>query len=995
MRSDARVTIDTEALHRGEAGTEGARLWRSLDELPATADFARELARRFPHFVPRFESDRREFLKLMGASLALAGLGACSREPQEKIVPYVSAPPGAATGEPRYFATAATLGGFATGILVESHLGRPTKIECNPAHPASLGGTDVFTQASVLDLWDPDRSQTVTHKAQPGTWEAVVTAVRARMTALEANQGEGLRILTETVTSPTLAAQLRDLLRRLPRARWHQYDPINRDAVYDGTRLAFGQALDVCQRYQQARTILSLDADFLGMGNARVRAAHDFALGRGQGSRAAMPNRLYAVAASPTLTSAIADHALALRAGDIGNITRIVARMLGLPVAAPELVAGVDASWLDACVRDLRQHRGASLVVVGEAQPAAVHALAHWINDSLGNIGSTVSLIDPVVADPAHQGDSLRALAADIAGGRVDTLLAIGGNPAHCAPVDLGFSDALASVPLSVRLGLYDDETSAQCQWHLPAAHYLEAWSDARAFDGTVTLMQPLVAPLYGGRSAHELLALLGEGGLRSGHDIVRDHWRAQWGADFESRWDRALQDGLVEGSALAEKRVAVRHDAIRQAAAAPAEGADSSLELIFTPDPSTWDGSFANNGWLQELPRPLTKLTWDNALLIAPGLAARLGIDNEDVVELACRGRTLEAPVWISPGHADGAASLSLGGGRTRAGRVGDGKGCNAYALRSSDAPWFSPGLVIRKTGKKYPLATTQQHHTMAGRDLVRTATVAAFDRDPHAATPAFLPPPPAATLYPPARDDGYAWGMSINLGACIGCNACTIACQAENNIPVVGKAEVARGREMHWIRVDRYYEGAAASPCTHFQPVPCMQCEHAPCEVVCPVEASVHDSEGLNVQVYNRCVGTRFCSNNCPYKVRRFNFYQYADENTESLKAQRNPEVTVRMRGVMEKCSYCIQRIANARIEADKAGRRIRDGEVVTACQAACPTRAISFGDLNDPASRVRALKASPLDYALLAELNTRPRTTYLAKLTNPNPALENTRP
>ena len=490
------------------------------------------------------------------------------------------------------------------------------------------------------------------------------------------------------------------------------------------------------------------------------------------------------------------------------------------------------------------------------------------------------------------------------------------------------------------------------------------------------------------------MLALLGEGGLRSGHDIVRDHWRAQWGTDFESRWDRALQDGLVEGSALAEKRVAVQHDAIRQAAAAPAEGADSSLELIFTPDPSTWDGSFANNGWLQELPRPLTKLTWDNAVLIAPGLAARLGIDNEDVVELACRGRTLEAPVWISPGHADGAASLSLGGGRTRAGRVGDGKGCNAYALRSSDAPWFSPGLMIRKTRKKYPLATTQQHHTMAGRDLVRTATVAAFDRDPHAARPALQPPPPAATLYPPARDDGYAWGMSINLGACIGCNACTIACQAENNIPVVGKAEVARGREMHWIRVDRYYEGAAASPRTHFQPVPCMQCEHAPCEVVCPVEASVHDSEGLNVQVYNRCVGTRFCSNNCPYKVRRFNFYQYADENTESLKAQRNPEVTVRMRGVMEKCSYCIQRIANARIEADKAGRRIRDGEVVTACQAACPTGAISFGDLNDPASRVRALKASPLDYALLAELNTRPRTTYLAKLTNPNPALENTR-
>ena len=942
----------------------------------------------FPRLADRFAFDRREFLKLMGASLSLAGIGACSREPQEKIIPYVTA--GAAIGEPRYFATAATLGGFATGVLVESNFGRPTKIEGNPSHPASLGGTDVFAQASVLDLWDPDRSQTVTHRGQAGTWEAFGTAMLSQARELSGNQGKGLRILTETVTSPTLAAQLQALLRRFPNARWHQYEPINRDNIYEGTRLAFGQPLDVCHRYERARTIVSLDADFLGAGNARVRAARDFALGRGQGTRAPTPNRLYAVSGSPTLTSAIADHPLALRPSEIGDIARQIARSLGLPVAAPAAVPGVGASWLDACVPDLQQNRGASLVVVGETQPAFVHALAHWINDALGNVGSTVAFIDPVVADAANQGNSLRTLVADIAAGGVDMLVVIGGNPAYCAPVDTGFGAALAGVPLTVRLGVHEDETSVLCQWHLPAAHYLETWSDARAYDGTVTLMQPLIAPLYGGKSAHELLAFLGEGGRRDGHDIVRDHWRQQWGAEFDARWDRALRDGLVEGSASPEKRVSPNHDAIA-AATVSGDAPDSSLELIFTPDPSTWDGSFANNAWLQELPRPLSKLTWDNAVLISPALAQRLGVDNQDGVELSCHGLVLEAPVWITPGHADGAASLSLGGGRTRAGRVGNGNGCNAYALRRIAAPWFSQGLAIGKTGKKYPLATTQQHHAMEGRDLVRMATVAQFDRDPHAATAGRRAANPADTEYPPFPDDGYAWGMSINLGACIGCNACTIACQAENNIPVVGKAEVALGREMHWIRVDRYYEGDVARPRTHFQPVPCMQCEHAPCEVVCPVEASVHDSEGLNVQVYNRCVGTRFCSNNCPYKVRRFNFYQYADENTESLKAQRNPEVTVRMRGVMEKCSYCIQRIANARIEADKADRRIRDGEVVTACQAACPTRAISFGDLNDPASRVRALKASPLDYALLAELNTRPRTTYLAKLTNPNPALE----
>ncbi|MGI9025794.1 MAG: TAT-variant-translocated molybdopterin oxidoreductase [Burkholderiaceae bacterium] len=969
----------------------GAQLWRSLEELGEGKAFGDYLTQQFPRYAEQYAYDRREFLKLMAASLALGGLGACSREPQEKILPYVNAPSGSIAGEPRFFATATTQGGFATGVLVESNMGRPTKVEGNALHPASLGSTDVFAQASVLDLWDPDRSQSVTHKGQASTWEDFSAMLQRRLIGLSKNQGEGLRVLTETVTSPTLAAQLKTLLARYPKARWHQYEPINRDNVYEGTRLAFSEAFDVRYRFDKAKAILSLDADFLGAGNARVRYARDFAQGRGAGGQASdarVANRLYAIAGSPSLTSAIADHALALRAGDIENAARRIAKQLGVAVDAPTELAGTNDPWLVACARDLQANRDASLVIAGEAQPPSVHALAHAINHALGNIGATIAYTAPVISDPSNQTESLRALSQDMAAGAVDTLIVIGGNPAWCAPADMRFGESLSKVPLTARLGLHDDETSAHCQWHLPATHFLETWSDARAFDGTVTIMQPLIAPLYAGKSAHELLALLSGETRSTSHDIVRGHWRDKLGVDFEHGWSSALHEGVVAHSALPEKNVAIKGGAIARRPDVAGHADDASLELIFTPDPSTWDGSFANNAWLQELPRPLTKLTWDNAVLIAPALAKRLSLANEDVVELRHLGRTLEGPVWIVPGHADGTVSVSLGCGRTHAGRVGNAHGLNAYALRTSEAPWFASGVEIKKTGKTYRLATTQHHHAMEGRDLVRTITVAAFEMDELAATSRQRATIPDDTLYPEVKYDGYAWGMAINLGTCIGCNACTIACQAENNIPVVGKTEVARGREMHWIRVDRYYEGEPQAPKTHFQPVPCMQCERAPCEVVCPTEASVHDSEGLNVQVYNRCVGTRFCSNNCPYKVRRFNFFQYADEDTESLKAQRNPEVTVRMRGVMEKCSYCIQRIANGRIEADKDGRRIRDGEVVTACQAACPTQAITFGDLNDPSSRVKALKRSPLNYALLGELNTKPRTTYLAKLTNPNP-------
>jgi len=961
--------------------SESAPLWRSLDELPArTASASPD--------CPTL--DRRQFLRLTAASLSLAGAGACSRAPQQMIVPYVHAPPQLVAGDPLYFATATNLGGAAQGLLVKSNYGRPTKIEGNPSHPGSLGATDIFAQAAVLDLWDPDRAQAVLHQGQVSTWDSFVEALSARIAKLSVNAGSGLRVLTESVTSPTLAGQLHALLERFPGARWHQYQPINRDHAIEGSRLAFGEVLEARYHYDQARVVLSLDSDFLAAPG--VRYARDFVGARRADDAQPDPGRLYVIECTPTLTGSFADHRYAARFGQIETIARAVARAIGLPVADGPDAAVLPGDALAACARDLKLHAGHALVVVGDAQPPVVHALAHAINEALGNVGRTVNYTAPISALAEPQGESLRQLTEDMAAGQVDTLIVLGGNPVYNAPADRLFGQRLAKVGLSVHLSLYDDETSALCHWQIPEAHFLEGWSDTRAFDGTVAIQQPLIAPLYGGKSAHELLALLLGQTASNDYQTVRDFWsKTRPQADAEVIWQQALHRGAFEGSQLPVRPASIRSDFLRAPATSIPD--NTELDLIFAPDPTIWDGRFANNAWLQELPKPLTKLTWDNAALVSPKLAQQLGLVNEDQVELRYRGAVVLAPVWIVPGQAEATVTVTLGYGRSRAGRIGNGAGFDAYVLRRSDALWHGQGLQVRKTGAKVPLATTQHHFSMEGRRPIRVTTLDQFHRDP-ALVAGDLHRPPRPNMYEPVRDEGYAWAMSINLDACIGCSACTIACQAENNIPIVGKSEVRRGREMHWIRVDRYYEGAAEQPRTYFQPVPCMHCEDAPCEVVCPVEATVHDSEGLNLQVYNRCIGTRFCSNNCPYKVRRFNFLQYADEDTESLKAQRNPEVTVRMRGVMEKCSYCVQRITNARIEAQKGNRHLADGDVVTACQAACPTEAIVFGDLNDPRSQVNRAKASPLNYALLGELNTRPRTTYLAKLTNPNPELSQIR-
>ncbi|MBI3960856.1 MAG: TAT-variant-translocated molybdopterin oxidoreductase [Chloroflexi bacterium] len=979
------------------AASRGRDYWRSLEELAETPGFQEFLHREFPRQASEWQPQmsRRRFLQLMGASLALAGLSACASPPAEKIVPYVTAPEEGGADASLFFATAMPLGGYGMGLLVQSHANRPTKVEGNPDHPASLGATDAFAQASILTLYDPDRAKGVTRQGESSDWPSLLAALRAGVAALPAG-GAGLRILTETVTSPTLFAQLQQIAGAFPDAIWHQYEPVNRDAVYAGAALAFGRPLETLYRFDQAQVILSLDGDFLENAPGRVRYARDFSAGRRADSAESVPRnpstssghrRLYAVESTPTLTGAAADHRLPLRAGEIGQVAQALARQIGLDVPPGPENPHIPARWVEAVAADLQAHPGSGLVVVGDHQPPEVHALAHALNARLGNARQTVVYTEPVAANPEAQDASLAGLVAAMAAGEVELLLIVGGNPAFASPADVDFAGGLAQVGMSVHWSLYADETAALCDWHVAESHFLETWGDVRAFDGTVTIQQPLIAPLYDSHDIHELLDALLHDEPASAHELVKNHWQTTHGDDdFEDFWRTSLHDGVVAGSALPPLTLDVQLDlAGLPLLSAPGPG----LEINFRADPTLWDGRFANNGWLQELPKPLTKLTWENAVLISPLAAEGLGLANGDWVEIAYAGRTLEGPVWLMPGHCPDAITLHLGHGHSHGGRVAIGAGFNAYALRTADALWFGSGASLRKLRSGYTLASTQHHHSMEGRALVREGTVAGYAENPH-----FVAEmgghAEEISLYPRV-EYATAWGMAVDLNACIGCNACVVACQAENNIPIVGKEEVAKGREMHWIRVDSYFQGDLTNPAALHQPVMCMHCEHAPCEVVCPVAATLHDADGLNVMVYNRCVGTRYCSNNCPYKVRRFNFLQYTDLESESLALQRNPQVTVRSRGVMEKCTYCVQRISAARISAKLEGRELADGDVVTACQSVCPTRAIVFGDQNDPDSRVAQLKASPLNYGLLTELNTAPRTTYLARLRNPNPALE----
>ncbi len=1109
--------LDLEEVRERLRTKKGPEFWRSLDELAETPEFEDLLQREFPRFASEWPSgvSRRGFLQLTSASLALAGLTGCTKQPLEKIIPYVRQPEQLIPGKPLFFATALTHAGYATGVLAESHQGRPTKIEGNPDHPASLGSTDCFAQAAVLTLYDPERSQSILHNGRAATWGMFLSQASETLRSL--GGGRGLRILTGMVASPTLAAQIQGFLKANPQARWHRWEPAGAHQTRAAAVRAFGRPLDTRYDFTKAKVVLSLGADVLCEGSAGVRYARDFAEGRRVRAHHDSMTRVYTVESLPVGLSTVADHRLQLPPAQVEGFVLALAQAVGVATGggAPALADANVQKWLQEIAKDLQANRGASLVVADEYLSPAAQVLVHGINQALGNTGATVFYQEAVEADPVDHLQSLTELVRDMDAGQVSALLILDGvNPIYTAPADVPFKAALEKVALRIHHGLYQDETSDHCHWHLNAAHELESWGDARAFDGTVSIQQPLIEPLYAGKTATEVLAALGNQADASGYDLVRQYWTSRLpglaagladaardtagggsittllgfggafpgaagisgttppattgnqaagpmaggtaagngsaastapttpttptsaaspaaasgsgmapatGAApapaaagtaaspaFEKAWREALHAGLIPATASARATAAVNGGAVQAAAgeiqAALGRAKPGELTLLLRPDPTIWDGRYASNVWLQELPKPLTKLVWDNALVVGPKTAERLKLTFHDKVEVALGGRKIEASLWILPGVAPDTAVLTLGYGRQRAGKA-TGQGFNAYPLRASAALWGAPGLAVRGIGGQYIVACTQNHHAMRGtivhedeeaaeqqkeRHVVRTGTLAEFQRDPGFINKDREVPAKDETLYPNHRYDGHAWGMSIDLSVCTGCSACIIACQAENNIPSVGKEQVLARREMHWLRVDRYFAGDMDSPSIHNQPLPCMQCENAPCEVVCPVAATSHSDEGLNDMVYNRCVGTRYCSNNCPYKVRRFNFLRYSDKDTPVLELVNNPDVTVRMRGVMEKCTYCVQRIEQAKIQSKVDRQPIPANWIQTACQQACPTQAIAFGDQNNPEWEVSKWKADPLNYGLLEDLNTRPRTTYLAKLRNPNPAL-----
>ncbi len=994
------------------------RFWRSLDEFEGAPAYQKGLKYEYPEGrVPKALTGgggltRRDILKLMGASAGLAGATACTKLPTEKIVPYVRQPEEFVPGIPVFFATAMPFMGVGSGMLVESHLGRPTKVEGNPGHPSSLGSMNLFGQASVLTLYDPDRSQVPSHFGRVATWEEFIAELGDHLADERSTGGTGLRILTGTISSPTLADQIQGLLKDFPRAIWHQYEPCGRDSVREGSRLAFGQYTNSVYHLEKADVILSLDSDFMFAEPGSVRYARDFASRRRMPDPGARTNRLYVAESGPSITGSLADHRLQVRSCDVEALARAIAAAVGVAGAgSSNPPAGVPADWINAVANDLKAHRGASLVVTGDIQPPAVHAVVHAMNEALGSADQTVTYTVPVEANATDETKSLKELVAAMDSGSVRTLIVMGVNPVYSAPADVPFLAAMQKVNFRVHLGIFHDETAAQCQWHIPEAHYLEAWGDVRGHDGTVSVVQPLISPLYGGKSMLEMVAILRGQTYASGHDMVRDYWQNQATAahlpvagNFEDFWETSLNNGTIAGTAYPARAGGAKAGAIPAAGSPAPEG----MELVLRPSPSVWDGSWASNAWLQELPQPFSKLTWDNALLVNPANATQLGVKQADIVKVRVDGREIAAPVFVLPGQAANSLTLHLGYGRTVGAGSGTNVGANAYEIRTSEVPWIITGVSVVKTSETHHLVTTQNSHLIEqqgryvddeeseqafDRQVVRVGTIEDFRRNPD-----FAQDPPemstrAPSLYPDYYDyrKGYQWGMSIDLNTCIGCNACVVACYAENNIAVVGKDEVDNGRDMQWIRVDTYYRGDINDPEMYNEPVTCMHCENAPCEYVCPVGATMHDDEGLNLMIYNRCVGTRYCSNNCPYKVRRFNFKLYSDWTTPSLFPLRNPDVTVRSRGVMEKCTYCVQRIRETEIIAEREERTINDGEILTACQQTCPTKAIVFGDINDLNSDVRKLKAQTRQFGLLRELNTRPRTTYLARLRNPNPEIK----
>ena len=989
-------------------GVKGKRFWRSIDELANTEDFQAAVEREFPGSAQEWVDpvSRRGFLKLMGASMALAGLAGCTKQPDEPIYPYVKAPEDLILGKPMYFATAHPFSTGAVPLLIKSDQFRPIKVDGNPEHAYNHGSSDVFSQGTLLDLYDPDRSKRAIYRGDGRSWAEFVQALRLKAAATK--DGTGLYFLTATITSPTLARQWKGVQAAYPKAKLIQYDP-----ALAGTSLSKG--LNVQYALGGADVIVSLDADFLS-GSAFPgfhKLVADYAARRKDPAQGM--NRLYSAESSTTTTGMKAEHRLGLRASEVPAFAAELAKAVG--------VAGVDApsySWtpdqqkfLAAVAKDLKANAGKSAVIPGLYQDESVSALALAINTVLGNVGKTVLVSsEPAVPLPSDQIADMKGLVADLNAGKVDWLVILNSNPIYSAPADLDFATAFNKANIVAHLGSHVDETGQVAHWHIPSAHYLESWSDARAYDGTVSIVQPMIDPLYGGKSAHDVLQVLLDEPLLSAYEAVRATHKATIKGDFETGWRKALHDGWIADTAYATTG-AVKPAALPKV---PAPNAKDALEIIFRPDPNVYDGRWSNVGWLQELPKPITNLSWDNAAIVSGATLTKLGVEEDDIVELTVGSGKVKAPIVVAPGHPDNSVTVYLGYGRQFAGRVGSGAGFDGYLIRPSSAPFYATGSIAHVDGK-WGVAITKSHYqdhrgsnltehgnqnwslegveALGPRGIIRYATLEEFKANPNFAHEGEGRDTPSmdTTLFPNWQYNENKWGMSIDMNSCTGCNACIVSCYAENNIAVVGKQQVRIGRNMQWLRIDTYYEGDLAAPRAHFQPMNCQQCENAPCEQVCPVGATIHTPEGLNMMVYNRCVGTRYCSNNCPYKVRRFNFLLYSDYETDSLKLMRNPDVTVRSRGVMEKCSYCVQRIEAAKIEADKENRAVRDGEIVTACQQACPASAITFGNLNDKNSRVTRLRAQERSYQVIADQNTRPRTTYVAEVLNLNSELEET--
>ena len=990
-------------------GVKGKRYWKSVDELADTAEFQAAVEREFPHAAQEWVDpvSRRGFMKLMGASLALAGLAGCTKQPDEPIYAYVKQPEDLILGKPMYFATAHPFVTGAVPLLVKSDQFRPIKIDGNPEHPYNQGSSDPFTQGTLLDLYDPDRSQHVTYRGENREWAEFAQELRLKVAGTK--DGTGIYFLSSTITSPTLARQWKAVQAAYPKATLVQYDPaIAGTSVANGTSVQYSLA--------DADVIVSLDADFLS--GASYPGFHklvgDYAARRKDPEKL---NRLYAIESTPTTTGLKAEHRLGLRASEIPAFAAELAKAVGANGAE-----GTGYNWTDeqkkflaALAKDLKAHAGKSAVIPGLYQDPSVEVLALAINTALGNVSKTVLVPhEPAIPLPSDQIADFKALVADMNAGKVDWLVILNANPIYSAPADLEFAAAFDKAKMVAHLGSHLDETGQISHWHIPAAHYLESWSDARAYDGTVSIVQPLIDPLYGGRTAHHVFQTLLNEPMVSPYDAVRETWKSTIKGDFETGWRKALHQGWVDGTAF-DKAAKASVDAGFKGAV-PAPSPKDALEIIFRPDPNVYDGRWSNVGWLQELPKPVTSLSWDNAALVSGATLTKLNLEEDDIVELSVNGRSprrVKAPVIVVPGHPDNSVTVHLGYGREFAGRVGSGAGFNAYLIRTTDAPFYATGS-IKKLDGKWGLAVTKSHfqdhrpklfggqgngnnsleadEAIGERGIIRYATLDEFKANPGFANEGETHPKTDRdnTLFPNWEYKDNAWGMSIDMNSCTGCNACIVSCYAENNIAVVGKQQVRIGRNMQLLRSDTYFEGDLSAPRAHFQPMACQHCENAPCEQVCPVGATVHTPEGLNMMAYNRCVGTRYCSNNCPYKVRRFNFLLYSDYETESLKLLRNPDVSVRSRGVMEKCSYCVQRISAAKIEADKDNRAIQDGEIVTACQQACPASAITFGNINDKQSRVAKLQADGRSYQVLADLNTRPRTKYVAAVLNLNDEL-----